>query len=410
MRVLIYGGSFNPPHLGHAEALRAAAEALQPDRCMVIPAKTPPHKELDEASPTPEQRVELSKYAFSDIACAEVSDLELRREGKSYTVFTLREIAAMYPMAELYFLVGTDMLDTIETWYHFREIFSLCTPVAISRNQGEFARLEETAARLRSEYGARIVLIRKPPLPMDSTSLRDCLCRREGRERLRDEVYSEIIRHRYYGAKPDLAWLREKAYAFLKPTRVRHVQGCEMEAVRLAELWGEDPGDAAEAAILHDITKKQTAEEQLRLCEKYGIITDNSEREAPGILHARTGAAVARDLFGVTDRVYGAIERHTTGSPGMSRLDKIIYLADFTEPTRSFDGLERVRELTAADLDRAMIEALRLSMEEVRSRGAVPHPRSADTLSWLLSEVDKNETTRREGLFRRTDQKEKKTQ
>ena len=203
MRVLIYGGSFNPPHLGHGEALRAAADALQPDRCMVIPAKMPPHKDLDENSPAPEQRLELSRLAFSDIAHAEVSDLELRREGKSYTVFTLREITSIYPMAELYFLVGTDMLNTIETWYRFREIFSLCTPVAIARNEGEFSQLETIASRLRTEYGALIVLIRKPPLPMDSTSLRECLCRREGRDRLREGVYAEIIRHRYYGAKPE---------------------------------------------------------------------------------------------------------------------------------------------------------------------------------------------------------------
>ena len=242
MRVLIYGGSFNPPHLGHAEALRAAAEVMRPDRCLVIPAKSPPHKELDEKSPSPEQRLELSKLAFSDIAHAEVSDCELRREGKSYTVFTLREVSAQFPEAELYFLVGTDMLSSIETWYHFREIFSLCTPVAIARNEGEFGRLEEIAAHLRGEYGARIVLIRKPPLPMDSTSLRSCLQLRQGRERLCDAVYSEIIRHRYYGARPELPWLREKAYAFLKPTRIRHVQGCEQEAVSLAELWGEDPG------------------------------------------------------------------------------------------------------------------------------------------------------------------------
>ena len=397
MRVLIYGGSFNPPHLGHAAALRAAADAMQPDRCMVIPAKMPPHKDLDENSPTPEQRLELARLAFSDIAGSEVSDLELRREGKSYTVFTLREISSIYPMAELYFLVGTDMLDTIETWYHFREIFSLCTPVAVARNEGEFSRLETIASHLRADYGARIVLIRKPPLPMDSTSLRDCLCRREGRERLSDGVYAEIIRHRYYGAKPDLDWLRGKAYELLKPSRVRHVQGCEQEAVRLAELWGADPGDAAEAAILHDITKKQPPEEQLRLCEKYGIITDNSERKAPGILHARTGAALARDLFGVTDDVYHAVENHTTGCPGMSLLDKIIYLADFTEPTRSFEGLDRVRELTGIDLDQAMIEALKLSMEEVRSRGATPHPRSKDTLLWLQSKEKKDEPTRRDG-------------
>ena len=102
MRLLIYGGSFNPPHLGHADALRCAAEALQPDRTIVIPASVPPHKKMAEGSPDAAERVRLCSLAFPD---AEVSSMELHREGKSYTVDTLREIAQQYPGAELFFLI-----------------------------------------------------------------------------------------------------------------------------------------------------------------------------------------------------------------------------------------------------------------------------------------------------------------
>ena len=398
MRVLIYGGSFNPPHLGHGEALRAAADALQPDRCMVIPAKMPPHKDLDENSPAPEQRLELSRLAFSDIAHAEVSDLELRREGKSYTVFTLREITSIYPMAELYFLVGTDMLMSIEQWYSFDQILSECTLVALPRYDGDFPRMEEKAAALRADYGARIMLIRKNPLPMASTELRASLCRRQGRELLSEPVYAEIIRRRYYNARPELSWLREKAYAMLKPSRVAHVAGCEQEAVRLAERWGEDTGDAAEAAILHDITKKLSPAEQLRLCEKYGIILDTVERAEPKLLHALTGAYEARERFGVSDRVFSAIRRHTTGAAGMTTLEKIIYLADFAEPNRSFPGLERVRDLLYTDLDLAMIEALRLSVDNVCGGGGTLHPDSLAALEQLEKERhEENPTAPRGG-------------
>ena len=156
-------------------------------------------------------------------------------------------------------------------------------------------------------------------------------------------MYSQIIRYRYYSAQPELSWLREKAYAWLKPKRIAHVAGCESEAVKLAMRWGEDPETAAEAGILHDITKKLNFEEQLILCGKYGIINDNLELGSPKLLHAKTGAALARDLFGVSDRVYNAIRWHTTGKPDMTLLEKIIYLADYIEPTRDFPGVEKLR-------------------------------------------------------------------
>ena len=384
MRVLVYGGSFNPPHRGHEAALHSAVTAIRPDRIMVVPAGIPPHKQLADNSPDAEARYHLSELAFLDEPGAEVLDIELKRLGKSYTVDTLQEISDRFEDAELYFLVGTDMLMSMEKWYQFDQILSTCTLVALPRGEGDYPEMEKAAQSLRMAYGARVILIRKNPLPMASTELRASLRERQGSDKLSDPVYSEIIRHRYYDAKPDLQWLRDKAYAWLKPTRVAHVRGTEEEAVRLAERWGENAMDAAEAAILHDITKKLSPEEQLRLYEKYGIMTDTAEKNEPRLYHARTGAAIARDLFGVSDAVAGAIEWHTTGRVGMTTLEKIIYLADFTEPSRRvFPGLEEVRALTYTDLDAAMIAALRLSMDEVRSRGAQPHPRSVETLEWL---------------------------
>ena len=380
MRLLIYGGTFNPPHLGHADALSCAAEALGADRSLVVPAGIPPHKALAEGSPSAEERLRLCKLAFQE---ANVTPMELQREGKSYTVDTLREISRENPGAELYFLVGTDMLLYMEQWHEFREIFSLCTLAALPRADGDLAEIERYAAYLRSTYRARIEIIPKTPLPMDSTALRAALPQRGGADRLCDAVYSEIIRCRLYGAKPDLAWLRHKTDAFLKPTRIAHVRGCEETAARLARRWGDDPENAAEAGILHDITKKLSTDEQLRLVEKYGIVLDDADIAAPQTLHALTGAWFSREHFGVPDNIFSAIEWHTTGRAGMTTLEKIVYLADFIEPTRDFPGVERVRTSAFEDLDRAMIEALQMSMDVVVRRGAVPHPRSAEALRWL---------------------------
>ena len=383
MRLLIYGGTFNPPHLGHADALSCAAEALGADRSLVVPAGIPPHKALAEGSPSAEERLRLCELAFQE---ANVTPMELQREGKSYTVDTLREISRENPGAELYFLVGTDMLLYMEQWHEFREIFSLCTLAALPRADGDLAEIERYAAYLRSTYRARIEIIPKTPLPMDSTALRAALPQRGGADRLCDAVYSEIIRCRLYGAKPDLAWLRHKTDAFLKPTRIAHVRGCEETAARLARRWGDDPENAAEAGILHDITKKLSTDEQLRLVEKYGIVLDDADIAAPQTLHALTGAWFSREHFGVPDNIFSAIEWHTTGRAGMTTLEKIVYLADFIEPTRDFPGVERVRISAFEDLDRAMIEALQMSMDVVVRRGAVPHPRSAEALRWLQTQ------------------------
>lgn len=210
--------------------------------------------------------------------------------------------------------------------------------------------------------------------------------RRGGTERLCDAVYSEIIRCWLYGVKPDLAWLRGKTDAYLKPTRIPHVRGCEETAARLALRWGEDPEDAAEAGILHDITKRLSDDEQLRLAEKYGIVLNAADLAAPKTLHALTGAWFARELFGVPDNIFSAIEWHTTGRAGMAALEKIVYLADFIEPDTRLSGVQDVRTLAFADLNAAMIRALQMSMDEVKRRGASPHPRSAEALRWLQTQ------------------------
>ena len=369
MKIAVYGGSFNPPHLGHIEAAKTVARVLAPDRFLIIPASIPPHKELAEESPEAAQRMELCRLAFAEIPGAEVSDLELRREGKSYTYDTVLQLREEYPDAEICLVIGTDMLTSFEEWYHFRFLLENCTLIVLSRAEEDSELLREEAEKLRCEYGAAIDLLAHEPLEACSEKIRERLPLRAGEDLLSDKVYSEIIRRRYYGAKPELTWLRGKVLDYLDEYRVAHVAGCESEAVRLAMHWGEDPELAAEAAILHDITKRCTKEQQLQLCEKYDIINDNSEIQNNSLLHAKTGAALARDLFGIDDTVYEAIRWHTTGKPDMTQFEKILYLADYIEPTRDFEGIEELRTLAFEDLDAAMVLGLEMTIAEVRRSG-----------------------------------------
>ena len=387
MDIAVYGGSFNPPHLGHREAVITALEALKPDLLLIMPDHEPPHKEMEEGSPTPEQRLELCRLTFGDLEQVEISSLELERNGKSYTYDTVLELEERFPDARLTLIVGTDMILTFEEWYHFEYLLAHCRLAAMARDPEDDERLRAAAEHLRGTYGAEIILLNHAPLPMSSTELRRMLRSRLGAESIHPAAYAAIIRNRFYDAAPELSWLREQAYTMLDERRIAHVAGCESEAIELARRWGEDPETAAEAGILHDITKRLSHEEQLNLCEKYAIICDSAERVTPKLLHAKTGAAVARERFGVRDPVYEAIRWHTTGKPDMTLLEKIIYLADYIEPTRDFPGVDTLRELAYEDLDRALLLGLQMTIEEVRSHGEEPYIDTLTACAWYEERI-----------------------
>ena len=193
MKIVIYGGSFNPPHCGHVEAAMTISEQLKPDKLLIIPANIPPHKELAEGSPDAHERLLLTQLAFSDMPNVEVSDIELHREGKSYTASTVELLMQQYPDAELYLAMGTDMLLSFEEWYRFRFLLETLTLAVFVRSEGEEAEMLRHAEYLKKEYGAKIVPLRHEPKSMSSRDIRDMLCRRMGASFLPEKVYERII-------------------------------------------------------------------------------------------------------------------------------------------------------------------------------------------------------------------------
>ena len=163
--------------------------------------------------------------------------------------------------------------------------------------------------------------------------------------------------------------LKDKVTELLKERRVPHVLGCAETAVRLAKIWGADVRDAYRAGILHDVTKALDGEQQLALCQRLGISMDAFSRENPKTLHQLTGAVVAQRVFGENEAVQSAIATHTTGCAGMTTLQKIIYIADYMEPNRDFQGVEAMRELAVKDLDAAMKMGLQMTMTLLKQQG-----------------------------------------
>ena len=177
--------------------------------------------------------------------------------------------------------------------------------------------------------------------------------------------------------------LEQIVVCLLKPSRVNHVLGCRDTAVALAKRWGADETDAARAGLLHDITKALDGERQLTLVGEYGIILDAFYRKNPKILHALTGSLVAEQVFGENEAVVQAIRHHTTGKADMNLLQKIIYVADYMEPSRNFSGVEKLRELAFSDLDAALKLGLTMTLELLKQQGSEISPESQEALAWL---------------------------
>jgi len=394
MKIGVYGGTFSPPHLGHMSSARQAAQALGLDKLLLIPAGIPPHKALPEGSPTPQERLEMTAIAADCLGLpgvAQVDDLELRREGKSYTADTLAQLRGRYPDDELYFLMGSDMLLSLHSWYHPERICALARLVAFSRGGDDREALEEAARSLRETYGAQVtVLDLQEVVEISSTLVRQALAAGEGRQYLAGPVYGYILRKGLYGTNADLKHLtddelRDCSLSMVYAKRHRHILGVEEEAVRLARRWGADEDLARRAGILHDCTKYLSLKEQLQICREYGIVLDEMEEASDKLLHSKTGAAMAKYVYGQPEEVYQAIFWHTTGRPDMALLEKIIYLADYIEPNRDFEGLDELRKLCYKDLDAGLEMGLTMSVEDLKRRNVPIHTNTQGALDWILA-------------------------
>ena len=387
-RIGIFGGSFNPPHLGHILAVREFREKLSLDRVLLIPAASPPHKTLTANSPAAEHRLEMTRLAAADLPYAEVSDIELRREGASYTADTLDELRSAYPQDEFFLLMGTDMFLSFDTWYHPERIAAQATIAVAHRSADNAQQLQSCAQKLKENLNVNTVFVENEYLPHSSTSVRAMLAFQAAEDYLDPTVLDYIQRNNLYFSRTDLKGLsfdrlQEVSLCLHNRKRVPHVIGCSETAARLARKYGADETDAKRAGILHDVTKALNAQEQLKLCDQYDMILNNFERLNPKLLHAKTGAVVAERVFGENPAVCDAIRWHTTGKADMTVLEKIIYLADYMEPNRSFEGVEELRRVTEQDLDEAVYLGLTMTMEQLKANRREIDMNSGAALRWF---------------------------
>ena len=172
MKLGIFGGTFSPPHKGHVNAAVCFQKTFSLDKLLIVPAAIPPNKAGDEIL-SALHRVRMCELAFAGIPGCEVSDLELRRGGTSYTYLTLAELSA--EGRELYLLMGSDMFATLSTWRNPETILKLATVVAAGRltDPADGEAMKQTREKLLAEYGGDIRLLDNPVTEVSSTFLRE---------------------------------------------------------------------------------------------------------------------------------------------------------------------------------------------------------------------------------------------
>lgn len=166
MKIGIYGGTFNPVHLGHIHLLREVKSQCGLDKILVMPDRVPPHKTASDLA-SGEDRAEMLRLATAGMENVSVSEMELEKEGRSYTYLTLRELKRRYPEDQLFLIMGADMLLTFSQWRNWQEILQNAHLIAAARDEGEYEALLAKAQELGNADVLKIT-----PLPMSSTDVR----------------------------------------------------------------------------------------------------------------------------------------------------------------------------------------------------------------------------------------------
>jgi len=186
----------------------------------------------------------------------------------------------------------------------------------------------------------------------------------------------------------NLELFKKEMEARLSPRRMSHTVGCAELARQLASRWGADEDFAYAAGLLHDMTKEVPIPEQLKFCEKHGIIISDTQKQVPELIHAITGAKAAEIEFGVPNEIQNAILWHTTGKPDMSLLEKIIWMADLIEPGRKFPGVDEIRAMAFESLDRAILMGIDRTVMYLAENKRIIDPTMIEARNWLIPRVD----------------------
>ncbi|HCU08063.1 MAG TPA: nicotinate (nicotinamide) nucleotide adenylyltransferase [Clostridiales bacterium] len=365
-RIGVLGGSFDPIHYGHLILAEQIKIEAQLDRILFVPACVSPFKIWNKPADRT-HRLRMLELAIGDHKDFEISTIELDRDEPSYTYETLCALRAQYGSdAELYFIIGTDAFMHIEEWNCSRELLSEFSFLIGLRKGYDEQKLESILYDLSTRYPLKAQYIPIPELEISASDLRDRMAAGKSvKFLLPDPVIDYIDRTGLYQNTARLlqAFVRIK----VDQERYQHTEGVVAKAMELAHRYGADPEKAEIAAWFHD-----------------------AYRETGNLEHGPIAARELQQQFGIDDEdIINAIQYHTTGRPGMSLLEKVIYLADSIEDGRRYPGIDELRSMACADINLSIYRLMTHTKAYVESLGLQFHPRSIKAIEELEEQIKK---------------------
>lgn len=338
----IFGGSFNPPHKEHIEICKDCLDRLQLDEIILVPCGNAPHKKELLSF---EERKKLLELSLPDNLPFVIDDIENTLDGVTNSARVLPLLKEKY--GDIAFIIGSDSLRDMHTWIEPEKVMKF--PIIVAEREGvDREKVLSARAYYEEKVGADITFLDKTYPKVSSTIIRTKLALGIKPQEITEKVYQYIEEKGLYHYRQEMV---EEVKARLTTKRFEHTKQVVLMAVRLNEGLKLDFDKVFVSALLHDVAKYSTKEHK----------TVPLEYSSGGYAHAFFGAEEAQTDFGITDPdIINAIRYHTTGRSGMSTLEKLIYLADYIEETRTHSGASEARNIALSNFEDGFIYTVKL--------------------------------------------------
>ncbi|MBP7795460.1 MAG: nicotinate (nicotinamide) nucleotide adenylyltransferase [Elusimicrobiales bacterium] len=352
--IIVFGGSFDPPHSYHIKLLKAAIKRIRPEKIIIIPTYLSPFKSRHTADYEHRKKM-ISLMLIKHHINFEINDFEYKKRRRVYTYEIARYMAKRYKNSDLYFLMGSDSFKEFERWKRYRDILKYFH-IVVGIRKGYPIKRKYNAIILKEKFdNISSTDLRMKMFTTDYSGLDSYV-----KKYITDNglYYSDII---------------NRVKNIVTRERFDHILSTVKLAIKLAKQYEVDITKAFLSALLHDSAKDMSIKKQLSLIEKAGIKIKDIEKikaMAPNIIHQWASAAVAKKIFNIKDtEILSAISKHTTGDKKMSLLDKIIYVSDFASEKRSFKEAVEIREIAFKDIENAFVKTRDYKREFVKKNG-----------------------------------------
>ena len=377
-KIGILGGSFSPIHNGHLQIAEDCLLEMGLDKIIFLPNSNPPHRAVEKFSF--DKRVEMLKLAIEDNENFEISLVESDSAKIHYSYNTIRD--NFYNGEDkFYFIMGDDEFLSIKSWNEYEKFLGITSIIVFLRNHN-INYIKENSKEIIEKYDVNI--IKNSVIPISSTDIRNRINEKKSIRYLVPDKVSKYIYEElnYFDIKRIKKDLKEK----LSKNRYEHSLRVANYCKRLAQIYKADENKAYLSGLVHDCAKN--LEEYYMLNKKVNsdIILDIEEKNNPKIQHAPIGAAVCKNLYGISDNeIISAVRYHTTARENMSLIEKILFISDKIEPNREYDTVEELRKIADYDIDKAIIKFLNDSFEYLEKNSQKIHPLSVKARDYLVN-------------------------